>query len=117
MATPVGKKRRADHAAIYVKIAGTYTPYAVLAGGPVGRWLLIGAVFLWNRRKTSASLMGEFLIINGIGRFCIEFWRLNARVAFGLSEAQFIGMGLIVGGIVLIVRARSANGDAVAASA
>ena len=34
--------RRADHAAIYVKIAGTYTPYAVLAGGPVGRWLLIG---------------------------------------------------------------------------
>ena len=34
--------RRADHAAIYVKIAGTYTPYAVIAGGPVGRWLLIG---------------------------------------------------------------------------
>lgn len=34
--------RRLDHAAIYVKIAGTYTPYAVLAGGPVGRWLLIG---------------------------------------------------------------------------
>ncbi|MEO1490915.1 MAG: hemolysin III family protein [Pseudomonadota bacterium] len=34
--------RRLDHAAIYVKIAGTYTPYAVIAGGPVGRWLLIG---------------------------------------------------------------------------
>lgn len=34
--------RRLDHAAIYVKIAGTYTPYAVLTGGPVGRWLLIG---------------------------------------------------------------------------
>ena len=34
--------RRLDHAAIYVKIAGTYTPFAVLAGGPVGRWLLIG---------------------------------------------------------------------------
>ena len=33
--------RRADHAAIYLKIAGTYTPYAVLAGGPTGRWLLI----------------------------------------------------------------------------
>lgn len=34
--------RRLDHATIYVKIAGTYTPYAVLTGGPLGRWLLIG---------------------------------------------------------------------------
>ncbi len=33
--------RRADHSAIYMKIAGTYTPFAVIAGGPVGRWLLI----------------------------------------------------------------------------
>lgn len=34
--------RRLDHATIYVKIAGTYTPYAVITGGPLGRWLLIG---------------------------------------------------------------------------
>ena len=34
--------RRLDHAAIYIKIAGTYTPYGVIAGGPVGKWLLIG---------------------------------------------------------------------------
>ncbi len=34
--------RRIDHSAIYVKIAGTYTPFAVIAGGSVGRWLLIG---------------------------------------------------------------------------
>ena len=34
--------RRLDHAAIYVKIAGTYTPYAVIAGGALGRWMLIG---------------------------------------------------------------------------
>ncbi len=37
--------RRLDHAAIYVKIAGTYTPFAVIAGGPIGRWLLI---FVWS---------------------------------------------------------------------
>lgn len=80
-------------------------------------WLLLGAGFLWRRRKKSASLMGEFLIINGIGRFAIEFLRLNARVALGLSEAQFIGLGLIVFGIVLILRARSRDADPVAASA
>jgi hemolysin III len=34
--------RRLDHAAIYLKIAGTYTPFAVIAGGAVGRWMLIG---------------------------------------------------------------------------
>ena len=43
--------RRFDHAAIYVKIAGTYTPFAVIAGGPAGRWLLIG---VW-----SGALLGS----------------------------------------------------------
>ena len=55
--------------------------------------------------------MGEFLIINGVGRTIIEHWRLNERVALGLSEAQFIGMGLVVFGIVLILRARSTAGE------
>ena len=34
--------RRLDHGTIYLKIAGTYTPYAVITGGPLGRWLLLG---------------------------------------------------------------------------
>lgn len=37
--------RRLDHGTIYVKIAGTYTPFAVIAGGPLGRWILIG---IWS---------------------------------------------------------------------
>lgn len=37
--------RRLDHAAIYVKIAGTYTPFAVLIGGPEAGWLLAG---IWS---------------------------------------------------------------------
>lgn len=37
--------RRLDHAAIFVKIAGTYTPFAVVAGGSTGAWLLTG---LWS---------------------------------------------------------------------
>ena len=37
--------RRLDHGTIYLKIAGTYTPFAVIAGGPLGRWLLIG---IWS---------------------------------------------------------------------
>ncbi|RMH46286.1 MAG: hemolysin III [Alphaproteobacteria bacterium] len=34
--------RRFDHAAIYLKIAGTQTPFAVLAGGAWSAWLMIG---------------------------------------------------------------------------
>lgn len=72
-------------------------------------WLTFVALFLWGRRRKSASLFGEFLILNGIGRTIIEHWRLNARVALDLSEAQWIGMGLIALGIVFIVRARGAD--------
>lgn len=74
-------------------------------------WLSIGAGYLWWRRKTSPSLFGEFLIWNGVGRAVIEHWRLNARVALGLSEAQFIGLGLVALGIVFLVLARSRGGD------
>ena len=48
--------RRLDHAAIYVKIAGTYTPYAVLTGGPLGRWLLVG---VWS--TAVLGLLGKVL--------------------------------------------------------
>jgi hemolysin III len=32
--------RRLDHAAIFLLIAGTYTPFCLLLDGPAGRWLL-----------------------------------------------------------------------------
>jgi phosphatidylglycerol:prolipoprotein diacylglycerol transferase len=74
-------------------------------------WLFLVAFFLWRRRKKSASLMGEYLILNGIGRTIVEHWRLNARVALDLSEAQWIGVGLIVFGSFLLMRARAEGRD------
>ncbi len=70
-------------------------------------WLTLVSGFLWWRRKRSASLMGEYLVLNGIGRAVIEHWRLNARVALELSEAQWIGVALVVFGSILIVRGRA----------
>jgi hemolysin III len=49
--------RRLDHATIYVKIAGTYTPYGVIAGGPVGKWLLIG---VWS--GAALGFFGKLLV-------------------------------------------------------
>ncbi len=63
-------------------------------------WLFAVSWFLWKRRNKSAFLFGEFMILNGVGRFAVESLRLNARVALGLSEAQWIGIALVIGGLI-----------------
>lgn len=68
-------------------------------------WLTAVTIFLWRRRKTSPSLFGEFLALNGAGRIVIEHFRINPRVALGMSEAQWIGIGLIIFGAFLWQRA------------
>jgi hemolysin III len=76
--------RRLDHAAIYVKIAGTYTPFAVLLAGAQAAAILAG---IW-----SAALAGLAL-------------KLAApRRLEGLAVALYLAMGwaiLVVGGPIL----------------
>jgi phosphatidylglycerol---prolipoprotein diacylglyceryl transferase len=78
-------------------------------------WLSLVAALLWIRRKKSPSLIGEFLLLNGAGRTVIEHWRVNPRVALGLSEAQWIGIALIVTGAVLWTISARKTGDQPAA--
>jgi phosphatidylglycerol:prolipoprotein diacylglycerol transferase len=59
-------------------------------------WLLAVAGFLWGRRRRSPMLFGEYLALNGLGRFVIEFWRTNPVVGLGLTEPQWIGAALVV---------------------
>jgi phosphatidylglycerol:prolipoprotein diacylglycerol transferase len=61
-------------------------------------WLLPVAAFLWSRRRKSPFLFGEYLALNGAGRIVIEHWRVNPEVALGLTEPQWIGIGLIASG-------------------
>ena len=62
-------------------------------------WLLLVAAFLWRRRKNSPFLFGTYLALNGLGRIAIENWRVNPSVALGMTEPQWIGVGLIVLGL------------------
>jgi phosphatidylglycerol:prolipoprotein diacylglycerol transferase len=55
-------------------------------------WLLPIAALLWRRRSASPFLFGEYLMATGVGRLFIEHWRVNERVALGLTEAQWIGV-------------------------
>ena len=59
-------------------------------------WLLPAAGILWHRRHRSPFLFGEYLVLNGLGRFWIEFFRVNPKVALGLTEPQWIGLALVL---------------------
>ena len=59
-------------------------------------WLLPVAAFLWWRRRKSPFLFGEYVALNGLGRLMIEHWRVNPRVALGLTEPQWIGIALVI---------------------
>jgi len=62
-------------------------------------WLLPVAGLLWSRRRRSPFLFGEYVALNGLGRLVIENWRVNPTVALGLTEPQWIGIGLIAFGV------------------
>ena len=62
-------------------------------------WLLPVGALLWARRKSSPFLFGEYLALSGLGRIAIENWRVNPSVALGLTEPQWIGVGLMLTGI------------------
>ncbi len=64
-------------------------------------WLLLVAAVLWRRRHRSPLLFGEYLAANGLGRFFIEMLRVNPKVALGMTEPQWIGLGLVVAGVSL----------------
>lgn len=82
-------------------------------------WLLPVAGVLWWRRHKSPFVFGEYLIANGAGRIVIEQWRINPEVALGLTEPQWIGVGLVVAGLAGWVyyfrKAQAGQGSAAAA--
>ncbi|HEY7217139.1 MAG TPA: prolipoprotein diacylglyceryl transferase [Candidatus Binatia bacterium] len=60
---------------------------------------------LWSLRKRGyapGTMAWLYLILTGISRFIVEFWRINPALGFGLSEAQWFSLALIALGIFLL---------------
>lgn len=60
-------------------------------------------LFLWKNRKrwtTDGQMFYTYLVLAGVERFSVEFFRLNPRLMFGLSEAQIIAVILILIGAI-----------------
>ena len=73
--------------------------------------LLIGW-WLWRRGarpRPLGFLTGEYLLLSGIGRFLVEFIRINPRLYWGMSNAQVAALGsVVVGGSIMLVTRRNA---------
>lgn len=79
--------RRMDHAAIYVKIAGTQTPFAILVGGGHGFWLLAA---LWSGALGGAA--ARVFAPHRLQRLSILFY-----VALGWAGLALLFPGLLFG--------------------
>jgi phosphatidylglycerol:prolipoprotein diacylglycerol transferase len=61
---------------------------------------------LWSLRKkglAAGTITWLYLILAGLMRFIVEFWRINPSLGFGFSEAQWISLLLVPMGIIMLV--------------
>ncbi|NYF89718.1 prolipoprotein diacylglyceryl transferase [Tunturiibacter empetritectus] len=82
-------------------------PDALVQPTPVYELLfsLVLAWWLWRRGTKNLSvgtITGEYLVLSGVGRFLVEFVRVNPRLYLGMSNAQVAALGSVVVGFVLI---------------
>jgi phosphatidylglycerol:prolipoprotein diacylglycerol transferase len=66
---------------------------------------------LGEKHKPIGWMTGLYLILSGIGRFLVEFVRINPKLYFGhtMSNAQVAALGSVVAGAVLLLAAVKAN--------
>lgn len=71
---------------------------------------LVLAWWIWKRgtkRLSVGVLTGEYLVLSGIGRFLVEFVRVNPRIYWGMSNAQVAALGSVVAGVLLVLWGRA----------
>src|SRR5574341_2170088 len=89
-----------------------YPPGVRVHPTPIYEFLLGVLVFaiLWSLRKKGyapGTMAWLYLILAGLSRFSVEFWRINPPVGFGLSEAQWFSLALAVLGLGLLTGSKS----------
>lgn len=88
-----------------------YPPNSLVQPTPIYEFLfaIVLAWWLWQRSGKPLPLgflTGEYLLLSGIGRFLVEFVRINPRLYFGhtMSNAQVAALGsALVGAVVMFI--------------
>ena len=87
-------------------------PDALVQPTPVYELLFALALawLLWRLGRKTRSLgwlTGLYLLLSGLGRFLVEFVRINPRLYWGMSNAQVAALGsMVVGAIIMAIAAR-----------
>jgi phosphatidylglycerol---prolipoprotein diacylglyceryl transferase len=86
-------------------------PDALVQPTPVYELLFSIALawLLWrlgSKSRPLGWLTGLYLALSGLGRFLVEFVRINPRLYWGMSNAQVAALGSIVVGLIVMVVAR-----------
>ena len=90
--------RRFDHAAIYVKIAGTYTPFAVKMGDAAGLALL-GAVWAITAFGATAKLLcPDRLVRTSYVLYLVQGWAVLAALGSLIPAVSGRALILLVAG-------------------
>src|SRR5690242_6587413 len=90
-----------------------YPPGVRVHPTPIYEFLEAAVIFgiLWSLRKrqyATGTIFWLYLILAGVARFVVEFWRINPPFALGLSEAQWFSiLMMIVGAALLLTRSGS----------
>jgi len=84
-----------------------YPPGARVHPTPIYEFLESLVIFavLWKLRTRNLApgmIAWSYLILAGLARFVVEFWRVNPAVGMGLTEAQWISAVLALLGSVLL---------------
>ena len=70
----------------------------------LGQSLIIFAL-LWSLRKRKhlhGTIFWLYLILAGIARFSVEFWRVNPIIGLGMTQAQWISIVLVLVGAYIL---------------
>jgi phosphatidylglycerol:prolipoprotein diacylglycerol transferase len=86
-------------------------PNALVQPTPVYELLfsLALAWLLWrlgSKARPLGWLTGLYLVLSGLGRFLVEFVRINPRLYWGMSNAQVAALGSVVVGLVVMALTR-----------
>jgi phosphatidylglycerol:prolipoprotein diacylglycerol transferase len=89
-------------------------PNALVQPTPVYE-LLFGLALAWLLWRLGRKLWpvgwltGLYLVLSGLGRFLVEFVRINPKLYWGMSNAQVAAIGsMVVGAVVMLVAWRRA---------
>lgn len=74
---------------------------------------MVVLAILWPLRKRGypdGTMFSLYLVLAGLARFTVEFWRVNPVIGLGLTEAQWFSLALILfGGYLIYFRPRMAG--------